>query len=873
MKRLLLAGAVAVVVAAGLYLGDLGGSRDERTREVNSPVLSAPPRADADAPTEQAELVAAPEASAPIGETESAASAEATARTAVEAAAAAGPGLALRVVDEGGAGIAGAEVLWLSTEVADDLEQPKRSEMAAFDGWIETHASRSTTGRDGLVRLAAEHGEELIVVATHGDLYGRGSFRRPAEDEEQSAEPHELALSLDIALVVEVYDAGGAPAEGVPVELREVHSNWRSDFRQAVTDAEGRAGFPHLQNNMPDENGTRWDAHIDGLFAPALLHELDPFELPSEPVRFTLPATGSLEITVLDVERKPWAESARVSVSVVPEGERKEVSPFSANRRESISRSVDDGVARFEHVGVGLELAVSATRQGNNVASRNHGPGPLYAGAEARIELVFGSDHPVIQVHVVGVDGEPLAGETIRVKTESGVSFLSNEFTQSPSADANGRLRFDIGAAHADGDERTALLSYGPAHTPTGSARLDLSRGFEPGLHDLGRVELAPPPVFLAGQVLDPTGAPAAGAKLKLRKREESNGYWEDVWNFSHKSDDEGRFRVLTPERGERFRLGARKDETSALPVECVAGDDQLVLQLAASGAIGGTLLLDDDIAGDGFVVEAQAVAEEGDSQILEWDDQRTEPGEDGTFELDDLFPGTYDVTIRLDGDHNALLTVEGVQVVGGQTTRDPRLQQVDLRGRIFVYRFTMVLPDGSSDINGNLRYGDSGANPLQAYKWFNEAEFDLFAQHRPIDVDVQATGFLTERVRGLDDDVAIELKTGLSVRIVLRGDADLPEPPFYIKPALAPVGGNPTFDWGADPLDEEREVVVRNVEPGEMRVLWLIERRADSGAMATSVDPDPPQLLTVLPGIDDQVFEVTLSQEQMAELLASFPR
>jgi hypothetical protein len=62
--------------------------------------------------------------------------------------------------------------------------------------------------------------------------------------------------------------------------------------------------------------------------------------------------------------------------------------------------------------------------------------------------------------------------------------------------------------------------------------------------------------------------------------------------------------------------------------------------------------------------------------------------------------------------------------------------------------------------------------------------------------------------------------------------------------------------------------VVLRAVEPGRMRVQWVVERRSPSGAMATMASVEPEQIVEVLPGVADQVFEVTLSAEQMAEIV-----
>ena len=299
------------------------------------------------------------------------------------------------------------------------------------------------------------------------------------------------------------------------------------------------------------------------------------------------------------------------------------------------------------------------------------------------------------------------------------------------------------------------------------------------------------------------------------------------------------------------------------------------MLQLRGAGAIAGSVRVEDGIPGDKLAVRSEPVEGSERERFLEWGDGETKVQDDGTFVIPGLHPGLYHVGIYVDGTSRALLRVENVRVVDGETTRDPRLQDVDLTGRLHRFVLTVVRPDGGQDVRGNLRFDEAGAESLNSWHWFDKPEFELISTHAAIDVDLDVPGFRPARLRGLTGDATVELSEGLSVRIVLTGDAPLPDPPFYIKPALVPADGEggASIDWGADPMDETREVVLKAVEPGRMRVTWLVERRSAQGAMATSSDVKPEQFVEVLPGVAEQRFEVSLTSEQMAEIVSTLAR
>lgn len=109
-------------------------------------------------------------------------------------------------------------------------------------------------------------------------------------------------------------------------------------------------------------------------------------------------------------------------------------------------------------------------------------------------------------------------------------------------------------------------------------------------------------------------------------------------------------------------------------------------------------------------------------------------------------------------------------------------------------------------------------------------------------------------------------------MRLVLRGDGKLPEPPIHVKAVLAPEGDSGgALDWGAPAFGEERETVVDVAGPGRMQVHWLVERRSSGSSMATTLRAEEPQTVEVLDLPGEQRVEVELTEELAEQARSMF--
>ena len=144
-----------------------------------------------------------------------------------------------------------------------------------------------------------------------------------------------------------------------------------------------------------------------------------------------------------------------------------------------------------------------------------------------------------------------------------------------------------------------------------------------------------------------------------------------------------------------------------------------------------------------------------------------------------------------------------------------------------------------------------------------------LVTPYEAVDVELGARGFRGVRLEGLRGERVVELQEGLSIRLILRTDGELPRPPIYVKAVLVPADGDSFngVDWGAPCFDETREIVTKAFAVGRMKVQWVLERRTGVSAMASTTEVQPEQFVDVLDVPGEQVFEIEISAEELARI------
>lgn len=747
-----------------------------------------------------------------------------------------------------------------------------------LDG-LREQAAHATADERGLARIprpGLEGDEGLLVLASSGALLGGERFE--AGDERLAGGARlRLELHPDWDLAVLVVDASHEPAVRVPIELRSRSEGWSSSSREE-TGADGRVLFRHVGLELARGPGRVHRVRVDLPLAQELFQELAGGP-PAQPVRFVLPPLGSVSVTAVEASGEPVGDGTVLELGIVRPGEERDISPFSSRRREHDQRETAGGRALFEFVELGGEVELLASRPGSAVNTKDYFPGPGVAGQRVERRLVLGLDHPVLVFRAVDERARPLAGAELELHLWSRSHWMIDENEQELTTDAEGRFRVDLSPAFSEGDRRSLVVTL---EDTSAGARVDLGRPFESGTIVMGDLVLAPPPLLASGRVVDGAGHPVALAEVQfevpVREDEDQDEvwYWREV-NVPCKSDDSGAFSARAFVDGAEVRLTAAREGLRGEPLEVPVGSGGLALVLQGTGWVAGSLLLDPGVPANDVRVSLRREGGPADEEVA-WR-EGAEPGADGRFRIEDQLPGRYTLEVGLQRDES-LVEIGGVEVVGGQGARDPRLEGIDLRGRLHVMRVTLVLPRPDPDLRGNLSYSPSGmsggmsgeSGGRERWKWFRENPIVLVTPHARVDATLFAQGYRTEHLAELSGEREVRLRPALAVILALPSGVDLPAPPIYLKAALAPVDGDRHIDWGGNAFDERREIRCFAPAPGPMKVRWIFERRSEGSATASTIELDREQVVEVLDVEGEQRFELQVSREALAKVLAQPP-
>jgi len=410
------------------------------------------------------------------------------------------------------------------------------------------------------------------------------------------------------------------------------------------------------------------------------------------------------------------------------------------------------------------------------------------------------------------VDGQPLVDAEVQVTEESW-----SEASPGTRSGSNGPRR-------TDAEGRLALEHYSLEWLDPVQLEVTIVHGERfgkirttqaPGNATAADLALEPMPTLTAGRVVDPEGKVVSGAEVIVvddSRRNSPRGV----------TDDHGEFALRVP--GEfgppDQRLFARHGERLSPLVPVVVGAQDVVLVLSsATGGLTGRVLLDPEVPPEHVTVQLYA-DELGSLQtgrgLFELD---TELSEDGTFTLVGRVPGRH--RARILADSHELLSIDDVEVRPGSPGHDPRLDPLDLRGKLHVRRVRLVPPEGQVVTSGSYLAYPSGERE-GFYAPIDGSELRIISPYPSPTVEIRATGYRSVRLEELSEDRTVDLQPGWPVRLVLDDDVRLPEPPVAWSLELHGVG--PQFGVNSPSVRFEpgrRDVQLIATDLGEYEVRW----------------------------------------------------
>jgi len=334
----------------------------------------------------------------------------------------------VQVVDAAtGVGVPQATVLYTKSGfVWEQLDARSKEDYSlAPEAFLQRRGAAQTADDDGIVEIPVGAAHRL-VVGRKDDLYGTVMERG-----DQAV--WRLALSPHHALVVEVFDAHGLPVPGVRILCADspIANPFQVERRLGTTDERGRVTHL-LQAQGPGD--AQQQSVLGRLTRKSLVFAslpggrhgefaLDPMDPPRQPVRITLPATGTVTVLIRDPAGNPLDPSIlgdpNVEIDVLDSA-----APAAAAgpmRARHVAPIAADGHARFTNVILGKTMSLSAP----TLLGKVEFAGPRADQLDVLVEHRMHPDHPALVGRLVHADQRPVPDTQFGIMCRCGGAVLA----------------------------------------------------------------------------------------------------------------------------------------------------------------------------------------------------------------------------------------------------------------------------------------------------------------------------------------------------------------------------------------------------------------------------------------------------------------
>lgn len=310
--------------------------------------------------------------------------------------------------------------------------------------------------------------------------------------------PSRPALGTD--LLVQVADQNGKPVAGVQVALlgQAVFEGFHPPpmvHATATSDAQGIARFTDADKQVTPAEHMRFLVRLGVPAASDVEAEIDPKKLSEAAPRLTLPECGSVVLR-LPIEGKARANLRRASGSA-DAGDETQI----RFGDEPPTVKASGGIAHFEHVGLGIELAYEVTSRDLPAPLSGRFRGPTSKGQVVEFRVPGLEALPGLLVTLVDENLAPVHGVdvsyniTVSTTTSSGSSSSSRGGTLRPDEKGSARIPLVPEQARPGVRVLTLYLPGAPGakeRSYDSPLEIDLPNDFASGELDLGRILLAP---------------------------------------------------------------------------------------------------------------------------------------------------------------------------------------------------------------------------------------------------------------------------------------------------------------------------------------------------------------------------------------------
>jgi len=336
-------------------------------------------------------------------------------------------------------------------------------------------------------------------------------------------------------------------------------------------------------------------------------------------------------------------------------------------------------------------------------------------------------------------------------------------------------------------------------------------------------------PLLATGRVVDREKNPVQSAIVRVERAPPSSSD-SDVVGFAT-TDRQGRFEVRGASNSTELILSVGRHGYFESTLSIACGTENVEIELRREGFVSGRLLVDSWVPFENLRLRLTTVHAPDHS----YSSYGPKIEKDGTFSQPGLSAAKVRLSVELAGDPWDVLVLDDVAVRDPGDPPDPRLEPIDLGGRVERLSVDVVDDKGARRSGARVALHNPENPAINCSRLTVDGHVEFLTRAGPHDVEVELEGFRRAQLVGVYGNQLVRLRNGIPVRITLREGAANLRSSDRIAVALLTeseprlkVGGMATFE---DPQQTTMTVSM----PGRFEVAWYLERDGKKEFLATS--------------------------------------
>ncbi len=554
-----------------------------------------------------------------------------------------GETLIVRVIDSASSTpVRGAKIFALPTPLSEEYSVPMTPDtwMASAYDAIRTPSGRTwTSDKRGEASLPMAAYAGIVAVCPGYD--GLALCDTPGVD------VIDLHLRPRVGIPIEVVDTDGRALTGVPVSWAV--TEFATNEHGTLTDALGR-GLIQIPFASHRQLSQVW-VRLAVALAEPLQQRVDLSALPTAPIRFVLPATGILEVSVTTAAGQP-ANQGVVQLRV------------DGSEQAGVLATLQGGIARFDRVSLGHRVHASATLPGYAAPLRGEVDMPRWSGGIKRLELTPDPTAAWVVFRIVDEDLLPMPF--------IGFSLTGARDGARAYTDGDAQLHLDLTESPTHNSQ---TLTVAKVAAPNTRAYLALPKEPVPGTMRLPDLVLGGSARVASGRVTDGTGASLPDIQVRAQ-----GGLWG-------KTDADGRFILRGTTDSPRLLVSTENDlGLTNDQAEVAVGQTHVELVLHRPGSL--RISIDPESATLARNIDIHLKALTHGKSVTRIGCNYREGG----LDVKGLVPGRYQCRLEL---HQRTLHELSIEIIAGQVAQPTLDRQLDFRNLLTTVTMTVLDQSG----------------------------------------------------------------------------------------------------------------------------------------------------------------------------------